>query len=85
MIGPHRDVAGGLGEVLGLHHDLAAFDAHLRRGGLPETSVRLIRPLIQERMAQLEHDAFATARLLLAEPPAALADRWTRWWRIASG
>jgi hypothetical protein len=36
-------------------------------------------------MAQVEHDAFATARLLLAEPPAALADRWTRWWRIASG
>jgi len=85
MIGPHRDIAGQLGETLGQHHDLIAFADRLESGDLPETSVRLIRPLMHDKKARLEREVFASARLLLAEKPGALADRWTRWWKIAGG
>jgi len=85
IVGPHRDAAGKLADLLGDHHDIVAFDERLEAGDLPETSVRLIRPLMDERMEQLEHEAFAIARLLLAEPAGALADRWTTWWKIAAG
>ena len=82
MMAPWVAEADRLSDLLGDHHDLAVFEARLAR--TPDafgdaTSLAAFRALLGKRKAMLAERALATGRMLLAEDPDALVDRWTRY------
>jgi CHAD domain-containing protein len=86
MMAPHVAAADTLGEVLGLHNDLAVLRARLAsRDDLPAGPVAVVDALA--RIAQEEHLARALplGRSLLADRPKALARRWGTWWEVWRG
>lgn len=85
MMGPHADVAGDLGEMLGDARDLSllalALDP-LAEEGLVGAGPLAARARREERDLMVRADALG--RLFHAETPAALARRWAAWWQAAA-
>lgn len=77
-----RDLANLLGE----HHDLANLRQWLGRAALasenPE-AVAAVQSRAQERLRELEEDALAIGRILLAPKPRELMKVFERWWKAA--
>ncbi|MCR8722679.1 CHAD domain-containing protein [Frigidibacter sp. ROC022] len=79
MIGLHRQLAGDLGEALGRHQDLAMLEPVL--GNLP--NLRPLLALARQQRGAILADALPQATRLYAEPGAALAARWRKYWKAA--
>lgn len=79
----HARLARDLSEVLGDHHDLFVFEAHLEElsARAPSADVEGFRALIRRRQAELEAEAFEMGERLLSEKPEALVARWRRYWK----
>ncbi len=82
MMHAHIDVAEGLSEQLGEHHDLFVFRQLLDEGALigDGDAAETLRDLILARQESLAHEAFATGRFLFSETPSALKARWGGYW-----
>lgn len=82
-IGAHADATGRLGDLLGLHHDIAVLSAFVSAG--PELLPEAARTALAEAAAacslRLEGECFALGRRLLAEKPEALSHRWRAAWK----
>lgn len=79
---PHIEAADALGELLGLHHDLAVLRAHLADSRLPPDAQAALDALAARRQSGLEHDARRLAARLFADTPEALVARWRQWWQV---
>lgn len=83
ILGSFAEEAGGLGEDLGDHHDLAVLADHL--AALPPGPHAAALPQMLTRIgaaqAALEARIFPAGAVLLADKPKAMAARWTNWWR----
>lgn len=83
MMHAHIDVANGLSEQLGDHHDLFVFLEVLEAGDLIEDgeTLGMFRGLILARQQRLAGEAFETASFLFSEAPEALEARWGGYWK----
>ncbi|WP_179300209.1 CHAD domain-containing protein [Pseudothioclava arenosa] len=81
MMQAQADLADRLGETLGAHHDLAVLRATLP-GPLSPDQAHALKRLIRRVQKRQEAEAFHLGSRLFAEPPAALADRWGRWYEL---
>lgn len=79
---PHAAAAERLGEMLGLHHDLAVLRDHLGETGLGGDDRAMIAGLADQRMARIETRAQALGTRLFAGGSEALLDRWGAWWKV---
>lgn len=70
-----------LGEILGEHHDIEVLLGSLGQGdaALANASKR-IAVTVRPELARLEHDAFCSARRLLAEKPRCFGRRMRGYW-----
>jgi CHAD domain-containing protein len=78
--------ADRLGELLGDHHDLSVFAAHV--GALPETLLsdparRLLDARIRDTQSGIEAEAFPLGARLLAGDPQEVAALWIDWRRVS--
>ncbi|MEJ2431861.1 MAG: CHAD domain-containing protein [Pseudolabrys sp.] len=81
----HRQAVERLGDLLGEHHDLAAFQQTL--AAAPNdfghaADVEVMIGLARRRQAALAAEAFPLGARLLAEPASALRDRWQAYWTV---
>lgn len=82
LMDTHVRLAEDLGELLGFHHDLCVF-----REAIPalvdgdEAAATFLADLAQRREAEVAVDCLALGARLLAEKPAALAERWRAYWK----
>jgi len=77
---------GRLGEVLGQHHDICVFAAHV--GSHPDTvgaAGEALLVLANARRAQIEEEALPQLQRLYAQSPKALGQYWRKLWRIWRG
>lgn len=83
MMVPHARIVSGLGDILGDHHDLHMFTMHMDDGPLDisRSEYKRLRALVSARQNAIESQASAIGKRLYAEPPRALAERWTAWWQ----
>lgn len=81
MMQAQADLADRLCEALGAHHDLAVLRATLP-GPLSPDQAHALKRLIRRVQKRQEAEAFHLGSRLFAEPPAALADRWGRWYEL---
>jgi CHAD domain-containing protein len=80
LIGPHADAANRLGEILGLHHDVAVLADRL--SALKRKDAKSLLSRAKTRQSAHWHEADALGARLFAEKPAALADRWVALWQV---
>lgn len=80
VLAAERGLVDALGEALGDHHNLALLDERLAGDGLPRDDVRGVAELTRARMDALEKQAFGFGRQVLAERPAAMAQRMREYW-----
>jgi len=77
----HCEVADGLGDTLGTHHDLEVFRQRLISDALGDaTDLDVLAGLVRRRQKALLEEAFSIGAPLLAEPAARLTRRWQFYW-----
>lgn len=87
MIVGELEVVDKLSAVLGQHHDLVVLRAASEHGQLPLGGADErgeLNGLINDRLNELEHDAFELGRQVYAERPRAFARRLLAYWRSAA-
>lgn len=88
MMTPHIAAAAQLGDLLGLHNDLAVLVQRLRgpdmKGPLAAPAGALARVAITQQRA-LARDAVALGARYLADPGKTLTRRWGLWWAVWRG
>jgi len=81
------DVIDELSTTLGQHHDLVVLRMAPMQGQLPlhgSEEPLMLNALIDERLVELEREAFDLGRQVYAERPAALTRRIMAYWKSAS-
>ena len=77
----HCEVADGLGDTLGKHHDLEVFRQKLAEDRLGNArDIDVLAGLVRRRQRALEAHAFSVGARLLAEPDQGLTRRWRDYW-----
>jgi CHAD domain-containing protein len=76
-----RIVAKDLSELLGQHHDLEVFSAHLAEHAHADAaSVEVLTGLARQRQQAIADEAFLMGARLLAEPTSHMTARWKSYW-----
>ncbi len=84
MLGPRRDAAHRLEDLLGEHRDLTLLSEEARTFERPaDIAARAdLTGFAERRQAEILAEAVPLARRLFDEPSGALTDRWTGWYGI---
>jgi CHAD domain-containing protein len=82
VLGVRGDAANTLGEMLGMHHDLAVLRATLldEREGFDQRAVQAVLGLIDRRRTELAASARPLGARLYADKAAGIGQRWVRYW-----
>lgn len=78
----HARAADDLGEMLGLHHDLAVLIDHVEASDLATKDRKAIVSMAQKRQKKLEKRSHELADRLFAGSDRDLVDRWGTWWQV---
>lgn len=84
VLGARAEQIDQLGRWLGDHQNLAVLNAFLAQPdtGLAEQAIERVRSAVGARQAELEQQALALGRELVAERPEALAKRYRAYWTL---
>jgi CHAD domain-containing protein len=82
VLGVRGDAANTLGEMLGMHHDLAVLRATLldEREGFDQRAVQAVLGLIDRRRTEFAASARPLGTRLFADKKARIGQRWVRYW-----
>jgi CHAD domain-containing protein len=85
VISAMASTAAGIGDLLGVDHDLAVLGDRVRgEPGLSAATRQALLDRIDERRQTAQKEALAQGRRLYAEKPAALTRRLGRLWKVAA-
>jgi CHAD domain-containing protein len=87
MVAGRVAAASTLGELLGLHHDLAVLRATLVSPGMPGSRARSLREsfvaLLDRHLTHLEATARPHGLRLFAEKPSRIGSRYAKYWTVS--